>query len=118
MDGMKAGGSELGWDVVGGRERVAVARAAATQIANIRQIFLNSSVATQPFEHYLALFLALPADQEISNLITVTAKHQSNGDSRARDGMVGFVKQGTHTWWSSGEQWRQSAPLKENVTFV
>lgn len=67
---MKAGGSELCWDVV--------ARAAATQIANIRQIFLNSSVATQLFDHYLALLLALPADQEISNLITVTEKHQSS----------------------------------------
>lgn len=67
-------GTEDGWNEswrrrVGlgcsGGEGVVVARVAATQIANIRQIFLNSGVATQPFYHYVALLLALPVNQKM-----------------------------------------------------
>lgn len=36
-----------------------VARAAAAQIANIRQVFLNSGMAAWPFSHSLVLLLVL-----------------------------------------------------------
>lgn len=67
------------------------------QITNIRQVFLNSGAAAQPFSLSLVLYgTSGYLGSEYAARRVTTNQRRSNSDSRASVGTAGSVKAATH----------------------